>query len=272
MFGITSLVDGDYAPSPLALGELTYGVTVREMAQAYTVFANNGVFTESRTYTQVLDSHGGVVLDNPVVQRQALRPNAANNVTDMMIGSVTGGTSASARFSGQEIAGKTGSSGGNDDRWFVGMTPYYVAAVWTGFDIPAGSIYWSNPSCVTWRTIMQQVHEGLEYRAFSNPSSIGSDTMIFGDLTNPPPPPDPHPLADARPDRGPRNPRRDRAPRRNRGPHRARGARRTLQLTAFPRRGEPPRALSPCFIPNRFGPAIPPAQISGRKRLTKQPT
>ena len=192
VFGLEHLVDDDYNPSPLALGELTNGVTVREMAQAYTVFANNGIFTESRTYSQVLDANGGLVLDNPVVQRQALRTNAANNVTDMMVGSATGGTSSSARFYGQEIAGKTGSSGGNRDRWFVGMTPYYVGAVWSGFDTPA-SIAWSNPSCVTWRSIMQQVHEGLEYRSFTNPTSYGEDTMIFGDLTSPSPSPTPTP-------------------------------------------------------------------------------
>ena len=194
VFGLTTLVDDDYSPSPLALGELTYGVTVREMAQAFTVFANSGVFTQSRTYTQVLDAGGNVVLDNPVVQRQAIRANAANNVTDMMVGSVTSGTSSTARFSGMEIAGKTGSSGDNDDRWFVGMTPYYVAAVWTGYDIPAGSIYWSNPSCLTWRSIMQQVHEGLEYRSFTNPTSYGGDTQIFGDLTTPTPTPSPTPV------------------------------------------------------------------------------
>ena len=201
IFGITTLVDADYNPSPLALGELTYGVTVREMAQAYTVFANNGVFSESRTYTQVLDSNGGVVLDNPVVQRQALRTNAANNVTDMMIGSANGGTSSSANFYTQEIAGKTGSSGGNDDRWFVGMTPYYIGAVWTGYDIPA-PITWYNPACVIWRNIMQEVHEGLARRSFTDPTSIGGDTMIFGDLTSPSPSPTPsaEPEESERPD------------------------------------------------------------------------
>ncbi len=193
VFGITTLVDDDYAPSPLALGELTYGVTVREMAQAYCTLANSGVFSESRTYSQVLDANGNVVLDNPVVQRQAVRANAAYNMVDMMIGSVTSGTSTGAYFSGQEIAGKTGSSGGNDDRWFAGMTPYYVGVVWTGYDIPAGAISWSNPSAITWRNIMQQVHEGLEYRSFPDPTSIGGDTMIFGDLTSPTPSPTPTP-------------------------------------------------------------------------------
>ena len=75
------------------------------------------------------------------------------------------------------------------------MTPYYVAAVWTGYDIPAGSIYTLDRvfSCLTWRHIMQKVHEGLEYRTFTDPTSIGGDTMIFGDLTEPTPSPTPEP-------------------------------------------------------------------------------
>lgn len=191
-FGLTTLVDQDYAPSPLALGELTYGVTVREMTQAFSALANGGTFSESRTYSQVVDSNGNVVLDNPVQQRQAIRENAAWNVVDMMVGSANGGTSTSANFYTQEVAGKTGSSGNNRDRWFVGMTPYYVAAVWTGHDIPVDNgVTWSNPACVIWRNIMQQVHEGLEYRRFTDPTSIGGDTQIFGDLTTPTPTPTP---------------------------------------------------------------------------------
>ena len=192
VFGFTTLVDADYNPSPLALGELTYGVTVREMTQAFSALANGGTFSESRTYSQVVDSNGNVVLDNPVQQRQAIRENAAWNVVDMMVGSANGGTSTSANFYTQEVAGKTGSSGNNRDRWFVGMTPYYVAAVWTGHDIPVDNgVTWSNPACVIWRNIMQQVHEGLEYRRFTDPTSIGGDTQIFGDLTTPTPTPTP---------------------------------------------------------------------------------
>ena len=192
VFGFTTLVDADYNPSPLALGELTYGVTVREMTQAFSALANGGTFSESRTYSQVVDSNGNVVLDNPVQQRQAIRENAAWNVVDMMVGSANGGTSTSANFYTQEVAGKTGSSGNNRDRWFVGMTPYYVAAVWTGHDIPVDNgVTWSSPACVIWRNIMQQVHEGLEYRSFTDPTSIGGDTQIFGDLTTPTPTPTP---------------------------------------------------------------------------------
>ena len=200
VFGISTLVDADYNPSPLSMGQLTNGASVREMAQAYCVFVNDGVFSSSRTYTQVTDANGNIVLDNPIEQRQAIRPNTAYNLLDMMVGSVTSGTSLGAGFSGMEVAGKTGSSNHYDDRWFAGMTPYYVGVVWTGYDTPAGQINWSNPAIPVWRSIMQQVHEGLEYRAFTDPTSIGGDTMIFGDLTKPSPTPSPSPSPTPDPD------------------------------------------------------------------------
>ena len=194
VFGFTTLVDADYNPSPLALGELTNGVTVREMAQAYCTLVNDGTFVESRTYSQVLNSNGDIVLDNPIQQRDGVRANAARNMLDMMVGSVTSGTSMGAGFYGMEVAGKTGSSGDFKDRWFAGMTPYYVGVVWTGHDIPVtNGVRGTNLSITIWRNIMQQVHEGLEYRSFPDPTSIGGDTMIFGDLTSPTPSPTPTP-------------------------------------------------------------------------------
>ena len=161
------------------------------MAQAFTVFANRRRFHESRTYTQVLDSNGNVVLDNPVVQRQAIRANAANNVTDMMVGSVTSGTSSAARFYGMEIAGKTGSSGDNDDRWFVGMTPYYVGVVWTGYDIPAGASTGPTPPASSGAASCSRSTRGWSTAASPTRPAIGGDTQIFGDLTSPTPSPTP---------------------------------------------------------------------------------
>jgi penicillin-binding protein 1A len=63
--GVTSLVEADADYAPMALGQLTNGITVREMAQAYSSFVNDGVFTYSRTYTSITDADGNTVIDNP---------------------------------------------------------------------------------------------------------------------------------------------------------------------------------------------------------------
>jgi penicillin-binding protein 1A len=80
------------------------------------------------------------------------------------------------------IAGKTGTTSDNWDRWFVGMTPYYVAAVWTGYDSNESMYFYGNPAAQIWKKVMQPIHAGLENKSFPWPS-VGGDTQLFGDLT-----------------------------------------------------------------------------------------
>ena len=92
-----------------------------------------------------------------------------------------GGTGSGAYFSGMSVAGKTGTTTQNNDRYFVGFTPYYVAAVWTGYDTPETINVWNNPAARIWHDVMIQVHAGKEYRSFPWPY-IGGDSYLFGDL------------------------------------------------------------------------------------------
>ncbi len=179
--GVTSMVEADCDYAPLALGEFTNGLTVREMAQAYCSFVNEGTFTYSRTYTRVTDSEGNIVLDNEPETIQAFSPNTAANICDMLQNAVLTGTGSSAYFSGVAVAGKTGTTTSSRDRYFCGFTPYYVAACWTGYDIPETMHYYGNPAAQIWKRVMQPIHSGLEYKAFPT-ARIGSPTNIFGNL------------------------------------------------------------------------------------------
>ena len=196
--GITSLVADDYNYASLALGELTNGISVLEMTQAYCAFDNAGIFTEARTYTKVTDAAGSLILDNQAKTHVAMKSSTATNITDMLYSAANYGTGREAVFSGQAIAGKTGTSSYNWNRWFAGYTPYYVGVVWTGFDQPEQINIYGNPAAQVWRRVMQQVHAGLEYKSFPAADWIGGDTQIFGDLTeekeqqdNPTPSPSP---------------------------------------------------------------------------------
>lgn len=205
--GVTSLVPDDYNYASLALGELTNGISVLEMTQAYCTFDNSGIFTEARTYTKVTDAAGNIVLDNQPKTHVAMKSSTATNITSLLFSAANYGTGSESIFPGQAIAGKTGTSSYNWNRWFAGYTPYYVGVVWTGFDQPEQMYVYGNPAAQVWRRVMQQVHAGLDYKSFPAADWIGGDTQIFGDLTeakeeqdNPSPSPSEEPEASESPD------------------------------------------------------------------------
>ncbi len=171
------LDERDIALAALAMGGLTYGVTTEEMAAAYGAFANSGIYSEPRTITQILSNDGKeVIVDNPVQSTVAMKETTAYLMNKMLRSVVTGGTGTSASFSGMTIAGKTGTTTNNFDRYFVGYTPYYSAAVWIGYADGNEKITASgNPAAKIWKLVMEQVHEGLENKSFPDkPAGIVS--------------------------------------------------------------------------------------------------
>ncbi len=168
------LDSADLAEAPLAMGGLTYGVTTVEMAAAFSAFANDGIYNEPRSYTQVLDADGNVLLDNTDSSSRswvAMKETTAYQINQMLKGVVSSGTGTAARISGMTVAGKTGTTSNNYDRYFVGYTPYYCAAVWVGYGYNSYISYsGSNPAAVMWQKVMSQVHEGLENKDFHTPS------------------------------------------------------------------------------------------------------
>lgn len=177
--GVTSLVNDDISYAPMALGQLTYGISVREMCQAYCAFVNEGVFTYSRTYSMVTDARGNVVLDNSPRTIQAFQPNTANTMTYMLRKNVEEGIASEARLWSIPVGGKTGTSTDQKDRWFAGVTPYYVAVVWTGYDLPEKISINGNPAARIWRNIMSSVLEGYSWKDFTFPD-LGENTGVFG--------------------------------------------------------------------------------------------
>ena len=157
----------DIGYSSLGMGALTVGVTVRDMAEAFATFANNGVWRESRTFTKVYDSDGNLVIDNVQYSEQILSEKTVTYVNYCLDLAVQSGTGTLADFKGMNISGKTGTTSNNKDRYFCGYTGYYTGAVWSGYDQPEKIVTTSgikNPSTVLWQKVMQPVHAGLENR------------------------------------------------------------------------------------------------------------
>lgn len=178
--GITTLTEEDRsATGALALGGLSRGVTTEEMAAAFASFANGGIYNSPRLYTRVTDADGNVILENETETHVAMKESTAYFVNQLLQGAVRNGTGASANFGNMAIAGKTGTTSDNYDRYFAGYTPYYAAAVWTGYKNNERISYSGNPALTLWRKVMSQVHEGLEYKSFPKASGLTSVTVCM---------------------------------------------------------------------------------------------
>ena len=158
---LNSLVTSDKDVAPLAMGGLTHGLTVLEVAAAYSIFPNEGTYSTPRLYTKVLRSDGTVLLQKNIEQEYAISPDTATVMTKILQNVVTNGTAAGITLDNKiNVAGKTGSTNDDKDRYFAGFTPYYVGACWFGYDTPKylGKFY-SNPAMLAWEKVMDKIHQ-----------------------------------------------------------------------------------------------------------------
>ena len=157
--GITSLVSADKNLPALALGGLTNGVSNMELTAAYCTFVNDGKYNTPITYTKVVDSNGKVILQKKTKSNVAISKETARTMNGLLKSVCDSGTGANARFGSYSIAGKTGTTDDDKDRWFVGYSPYYCAAVWVGYDTNESLSYFSsNPALKLWKLVMEEVH------------------------------------------------------------------------------------------------------------------
>lgn len=166
----------DVSLAPMALGEMTDGVTPLSMAGAYQIFGNGGYFTKPYSYTKVLDSDGNVILENKPTPKQAISSDTASVMNHLMQGVTRGayGTGTTAPFSAMPVAGKTGTSDNDNNQWFIGVTPYYVGVCWLGYDIPEQINYrgYNYAPPIIWKNIMGPIHQGLPIIQFKDSPNV----------------------------------------------------------------------------------------------------
>jgi penicillin-binding protein 1A len=176
-------------PAP-ALGLGASVVTPMEMTAAFSTFANGGVSVTPYTVERVEDSSGRVLEQHAPSDREAMTPQLAYLVTNLMKGVVQNGTGQYAKRLDRPIAGKTGTSNDNRDLWFIGATPDLVAGAWMGYDdfSSLGRKDWTGGSTVVpwWTDIMGDVLKEMPKRDFTPPAGIkfkeidARTGMLFG--------------------------------------------------------------------------------------------
>ena len=158
----------------MALGGFEKGVTTEEMAAAYAAFVNEGVYTKPRTFVRVEDANGNVILENEAQSTVAMKNTTAAIINHLLQEAALNGTGYEAQFSGMHIAGKTGSTNSNKDRYFVGYTPYYSCAVWAGYEHNQRIVASGNPCSAVFRKVMSAIHADLADKDFFSCSGLTS--------------------------------------------------------------------------------------------------
>lgn len=181
----------DLAESPLALGQLTYGVPLVDLTAAYTVFPSGGVASEARCYLRCYDCNGNLMLENKSDARRVMSNDCAKVMQLLLSGVVSRGTASSIRLKEVvDTAGKTGTSGRSLDKLFIGFTPYYTAGIWTGYDNGSSAVSGSIHIGI-WDSVMMDIHE-YELSGIETPKSFETRGLVYsafckdsGDLYSP---------------------------------------------------------------------------------------
>ena len=150
----------DIALAPLALGAVTRGVSVREMTGAYSALADGGVYHETISYTAVYDKDGNLLLSHDSEGERVFSEDTADLMTRLLQNVVSQGTATDVSLQKAiPVAGKTGTSNANTDRWFIGYTPDLLCGVWYGYkDARDIGTHKKNPAVLVFDGLMTKIY------------------------------------------------------------------------------------------------------------------
>ncbi len=164
------LSDKDMSESPLALGQLTEGIPLRALTEAYTSFSADGMMYSGRSYVMCKDRNGKTVIEKKREGRRIFSTQCARIMNQLLMGVTEHGTAKRITLKDiVDVAGKTGTSGASRDRLFVGYTPYFVGGIWSGYNNADKSVgVYSQNQIKIWDDVMKLIHE----------KHIGSDERV----------------------------------------------------------------------------------------------
>ena len=151
----------DKASSPLALGQLSYGIPLYQLTGAYTVFTRYGEVSEPKSYVSVYDANGELFLKSENESNRVFSKETAEIMNQLLMRVTESGTAKQVTLGNiVDTAGKTGTSGNDKDRIFVGYTPYLTAGIWCGYPNKEKSIGLQSISHLEiWDDVMREIHE-----------------------------------------------------------------------------------------------------------------
>jgi len=170
----------DRGAAPLALGQLSEGVSLLEMTAAYTPLAGDGEWHSSFSYYAVCDEEGKCLLAPSHRNSRYCSQETATLMTRMLMGVTDHGTASSLSVRRlTEVAGKTGTSGGAADRWFIGYTPTLLAGIRVSSSDGTGAAPASHREVLAvWDGIMKELTENRSGSAYATRFD-GAESLIY---------------------------------------------------------------------------------------------
>jgi penicillin-binding protein 1A len=165
--GIESNLDKDLS---LALG--SSGLSLLELTRAFSAFASGGRLVNPIFITKVVDRNGKVLEENQPSFSEAISPETAFVMTDLLKAVVEEGTGWRARALKRPVTGKTGTTNDLRDAWFIGYSPTLITGVWVGYDdrTPMGKgETGSRAACPIWLSFMKEALDGKPVIPFESP-------------------------------------------------------------------------------------------------------
>lgn len=167
----------DMGAASLALGQQSQGISLKELTSAYTIF-EDGIMKKPRSYYKVTDMNDIVILDNASYNRRAISSESAAIMTKLMQTVIESGTAKQGITLNKitEVAGKSGTTQNNCDRYFIGYTPDLLAGVWMGYEYPKPlDEFGGNVSVYIWDDVMNRIYDNVSFKkqtVFSMPKSV----------------------------------------------------------------------------------------------------
>lgn len=166
----------DCTYSGIATGGSYNGVTVREMAAAFQIFGNGGIYNKAHMYYYVEDSNGKILLDNRNKTGSQVISSANATIIRKLLQTVVSGsqgTGTAGKVPGFTTFAKTGTTDNNENSWYVGGTPYAAAGIWMGYETPTSmSNSESAYAAKVWKAIMSSYLEDKEYLEFTDDPDV----------------------------------------------------------------------------------------------------
>jgi len=167
----------DMTAPAVSIGGFTNGVHVVDMAKGYAAIANGGVYSDKTCIQSIIyDKTGEEMYSGSEQKTQVFTEGTAYMLTDILKGTMDKeyGTGYGLDISGQQAAGKTGTTNSSKDTWFCGYTKYYTTAVWVGYDTPRAmpGIYGSTYAGKIWHDVMTDLHVNVPQKDWEQPSTV----------------------------------------------------------------------------------------------------